>query len=529
MRLTTAIAAKPRYLQTADTTSLQAPTGGWDAVSALANMPKDRAVTLDNFIPRVGWIEPRRGFKEWATGLIDVNTPVETVMAYYAPDVADDKLFGVAGTTIYDCTSEGAAVATTETALTSARCQYTTFVNSSGAVYLVVCNGADNTKIYDGSAWTDITISGPGSDDLIVPYSYQGILWFVEKQSTSVWYFAPGAISGTATAFEVGPYLTLGGYIMTVCSWSVDTRQTVNDYFAIISSRGQVVVYVGTDPASVNTWQLVGVYNLAHPVGRRCAVKIGGDLAIITQDGITSMNTMLLADRTGGVKGSITARILNAVNDAVSHYSNNFGWQFISWPKESLAFLNIPVAENDEAMQFVRNNLTGAWCRFLGINANCWELFGDDLYFGGNDGVVYLYNWDTSDNGEPIVAQVNTAFNYFETRGYAKQFTMVRPIFTTDNFVIPGVGINVNFGQGAIVSTPDPLVTPGAEWDSAVWDDAVWPVESAVSTDWLSVSGIGNCASIVVKVAVGETGTQDGATIQLQSFDLMYLRAGPLG
>lgn len=528
MRETARSQRKAPFRSNISTDSIPAPTAGWDAISALASMDPDRAVQLDNWIPRPGWIEPRRGYIQWATGMTD---PVETLMPYYGDTTVDDKLFAIAGDTIYDVTDTGAAVATTVTTLTSARCQYTTFTNTSGLIYLVVCNGVDTPRIYDGSTWATMSITGPTSSTFVQPFVYAGRLWFVAEGATvtKIYYLALGAISGAATGFEVGPYMSLGGYVNSVASWSVDTRQTVNDYMAIISSRGEVIVYVGTDPSSANTWQLVGRYMLGRPIGRRCATKIGGDLAIITVDGVTSMNTMLLADRTGGIKGSITARILGAVNAATSAYHQNYGWQLLAHPHESIAILNIPISTNTEQMQFVRNNLTGAWCRFLGINANHWELFQDDAYFGGNDGIVYLWNYDAADDGEPINCTAKFAWNYMRSRGYSKRFTLIRPVITSDGNVVPGVGINVNFGDGAPVSTPNAVSSSGPFWDAALWDDAIWPIEGAVTADWQTIGGDGNVVSVVVQVQTTETGSPSGVLLRLNSCDIMYERGGPLG
>ncbi len=42
--------------------------GGWDAQSPLAAMPIQNAVILDNWIPRAGFVEIRRGFVPQQTG-----------------------------------------------------------------------------------------------------------------------------------------------------------------------------------------------------------------------------------------------------------------------------------------------------------------------------------------------------------------------------------------------------------------------------------------------------------------------------
>jgi hypothetical protein len=527
MRLTAAAQRQVLFRSNIQTTSIPAPTGGWDAISALAKMPADRAVQLDNWIPRPGWIEPRRGFIEWGTGM-GSTTPVETIMAYYAGSTTDDRLFSVAGSTIYDTTTAGAAVATTVTSLSTARCEYTNFTNSSNFHYQFVCNGVDVPKIYDGSTWADTAITGVTQNDLVQPCVYNGRLWFTRVNSLVPVYLDIGAIAGPAHEFPIGNFAGMGGYLQRIATWSVDTRQTVNDYLAFVTSRGQVIVYVGTDPADANAWQLVGVYNLGRPLGRRCTLKVAGDLAIITIDGVSSMNEALIADRSTGKRQSITERILGAINDATSSYGTNFGWQLIDFPTNSLVILNIPITTNSQQMQFVMNALTGAWCRFLGINANVWELFNDDIFFGGDDGTIYQWNVGSSDNGNNIACVAKSAFNYYGDPGHVKRFSMLKPVLISDGSVIPGTGINVDFGQNATISTPSPVTGLGPLWDSAIWDSAIWPEENTNQADWITISGLGHCASVVTNVTTADSGSDAGITLQLNAWSVMYERGGPL-
>src|SRR5690606_28772508 len=100
------------------------------------------------------------------------------------------------------------------------------------------------------------------------------------------------------------------------------------------------------------------------------------------------------------------------------------------------------------------NTVTGAWCRFLGQEANCWEVFNDRLFFGGNDGVVYESDTGGSDAGQPITYDLRTAFNYFGQRGMLKRWTMCRPLLTTNDVVTPGIAINVDFGENGVLATP---------------------------------------------------------------------------
>ena len=406
------------------------------------------------------------------------------------------------------------------TGITNARFQFTNFSNSSSSHYLIIVNGVDHEKIYDGSTWANTSITGPSAGSIIHIAAHKGRLWFVPINSTLVWYLAVGAISGSATSFELGDFMTKGGYVNAIATWSVDTRQTVDDYLCFITSRGQVIVYQGTDPSSSSTWALVGVYDMGAPIGRRCFLRVAGDLFIVCIDGILPMSQMLSTDRAAANRVSLTAMIMDTMRQAATAYSGNFGWQFISYPVGTLAILNIPTAEDTSAIQYVMNTLTGAWCRFTGMDAICWEVFNDKPYFGKSDGTVWLFDRDSGDGAQAIVATVESAFNYFNARGRRKRFTMVRPLITTDHRVTPGVGINVDYGSGAIPSAPTFSGTVGAQWDAAVWDSAVWPGEGTVTTDWQSLAGEGFCASIITQVSTVETGLAAGVLMRLNGFDV---------
>src|SRR5476651_2292819 len=78
--------------------SVPASIKGWDQLLSLADMPPDHAVVMNNFIPRPGYLEVRRGCKSWASGIGSNSTPVNTVMAYNSSDMTNSKLFASGGT-----------------------------------------------------------------------------------------------------------------------------------------------------------------------------------------------------------------------------------------------------------------------------------------------------------------------------------------------------------------------------------------------------------------------------------------------
>lgn len=501
--------------------SIPASVKGWDQISSLANMEPDHAVQLDNWIPRPGYLEIRRGSRVWASGLGTASSPVESVMAYNSPNLNNSKLFGVAGGTIYDATAGGVASATTITGLSNSRLQYVNFTNAAVAAWLVAANGLNTPVIYDGSVWANMTLTGVTPSDIVSWAVWKGRLWCVLVNSTKVGYLANSAISGVVTTFDLGQQMSRGGYVTAISTWTQDSKQTVDEYIAFITSRGQVIVYQGTDPSTANTFALVGVYDLGAPIGRRCFLRISGNLWIICVDGILPMSEMMTMDRAAAAKVAPTTMIQNAMMNSARLYSANFGWQFIEYAKGQLAILNIPQIENSTSVQYVMNTLTGAWCQFTGLQANCWEVLNDVPYFGSNDGSIYQWDYGAGDGLNAVTATVQTAFNYFESRGHLKRWTMVRPILTTDGSVTPGVGLNIDFGTDAPISIPSTASTVSALWDVALWDDAIWPLNSSLVANWTTVEGIGQCASIITKVATVDNGQANGVVLQLNGWDLI--------
>ena len=499
--------------------SIPASVGGWDQISSLANMDPTHAVQLDNWIPRPGYLEIRRGSEVWATGV--GNGPVETVMAYNSPNILNGKLFAVGGGTVYDVTAGGAATATTVTGLSNNRFQYCNFTNAAVDAWLVAANGVDTPIIYNGTSWANMTLTGVTPGNIASWTPFMGRLWCTLVNSTAVGYLGVNDISGAVTTFDLGVQMSRGGFITAISTWTQDSKQTVDEYIAFITSRGQVIVYQGTDPTTSTTFALVGVYDLGAPIGRRCFLRISGNLWIICVDGILPMSEMLTQDRAASAKVAPTTMIQNAMMNSARLYKQNFGWQFIEYAKGQLAILNIPQVENSTSVQYVMNTLTGAWCQFTGLSANCWEVLNDVPYFGDNNGNVVQWDIGSGDGLNAITATVQTAFNYFNSRGVLKRWTMIRPILTTDGSVTPGVGLNIDFGTDAPISIPSTSTSVAALWDVALWDQALWPANSSIVANWTTVEGIGQCCSILTKVATVANGSANGVTLQLNSWDLI--------
>lgn len=480
--------------------SISAPTGGWNARDSVANMPPEDAVTLTNFFPATTDVQLRNGYTKHATG---ITGQVESLIHYSSG--TDDELFAIAGGSVYDVTSSGAVGAAVVTGLTNSRFQYVNNTTSGGS-YIQMVNGADKMQFYNGTVWAE---DGDGA-----PYDVTGVntanctniqlhanrVWLIEKDSLKAWYLGTNAIGGAANVLNLSSVATLGGYLVAMGSWTIDAGYGVDDLAAFVTSNGEVIVYKGSDPSSANTWALVGVWQLGAPVGARCFLKYAGDLLLICQDGIVPMSGALQSSRVNP-RVAVTEKIQWAVSQAISLYGANFGWQLLYFAKENMLFLNVPVGEGSTQQQYVMNTISKSWCNFTGWNANCWELFLDDPYFGGNGFVGKA--WDgLDDDGANINADGFQAFNYFKTPGILKRFTMLRP--TLQCVGVPGVSaaLNIDFNTTDTTATVSFAPTSSSKWGTAKWGTAKWSAGTIIYRIWQGANGIGYCAAPRIK-AVG--------------------------
>ena len=372
-----------------------------------------------------------------------------------------------------------------------------------------------------GAYTINYAITGVNSNTFVHVNLFKNFLFFVQENSMEVWYLPVGQVAGAATKLDFGGIARMGGYIQAMGTWTIDAGQGADDYAVWVTNNGETIVYNGTNPDAAETWALKGVWQLGQTFNRRCFLKWSGDLLLLTQDGLVPLAAALQSSRLDP-RVNLTDKIFYAISQEASLYSGNFGWQINYFASENMLIINVPSTTGIQ--QFCMHTISKAWCSFSNINAKCWELSYDTMYFGG-DGYVGRF-WDSySDNGNNINAQVQQAYSYFDAPGQQKRFTMIRPIFQTDNG-LPGilVGINTDFdAQNSLgaVSFNAVSSTLGV-WDSAVWDEDVWGGALSLTKLWQGVTGIGYSGGIIMKVA------SQGIDVRWVSSDYVMERGGVL-
>lgn len=490
-----------------------APYNGWNARGNLANMSPLEAIVMDNIFPGVQDVSLRRGSASYATGF---TQNVRTLISYSGP--ASNKFFAAASNGIFDI-STGGAIGGAVQSCTNGAFSYVNFANSGGN-WLILVNGVDAALKYDGTTWTAAAITGVTPSSLCYVTAHQNRLWFVQNNSMNLWYLGTQSIEGAATQFPVGALFKKGGYIVAIGSWTVDSGTGKDDMFVIVTSNGEIAVYAGTDPSSIVSWSLIGVYTSYQPLGTRPLIDYGGDILYLSKVGLTPL-TRITQSSFLNATDEVSYNIDGAFLSAAENYGTNFGWQMLTHRAQNMLIVNVPVSSDTLSYQYVMNTITKAWCRFVNWNAACWGNYNGNIYYGGGHSVVEAWT-GVSDSGAPIVGSVAQAYSNLGMAGQ-KNITLVRPNIAFSQPFSVQAALDADFktfgGQTDIHYTTS---NGAAIWDSDLWNTGVWDGGSQIlDPKWLSIPGeLGYLHSLRVQLQSSQ------GSVSWTSTDYIARRAG---
>lgn len=506
---------RSKTLPAAQVKNFPAPVKGWNTVDSPAQMDPRFALRLDNWYPRGTYLEIRKGASEWAYG---VTGNVESLLPY-SPQSGADKLFAAGGANIYDASAGGNVGAAVQAGLTNGKWQSVNYAAASATHYLVAVNGADNMRYYDGAAWTTITgasvpaITGPNTNTFIHVNVFKQRLYFVPINKLSFYYLPATAVGGVATEFVLGSYFKEGGYLMAMATWTIDAGNGIDDLAVFWTSEGEVAVFKGSNPGDPADWELVGVFFIGKPIGRRCFVKFGGDMLALTQTGVFPLSKALLST-TLNREEAMSYFIDPTFRSLYSLYGSTWGWDITVWPAQTMLVVNVPNAT--EPQQLIFNYETRAWCRFTGWTAYCFCEWQGNLYWGGAGDVRLAWNGlydSTQSTAAAVVADAKQAFIYVDGRKTTKSFTAARPYLAVDAQLEFLLGLNVDFEDIPPVGVATYTVTGSSLWDSAVWDSSLWGGGQVIQKQWKSPTAkVGQCVAVCLRIGVTQIEVQWAST-----------------
>ena len=510
--------------------TVPSPTGGLNASASLADMPPTDAVSMRNWWPQPYGLSVRKGTREWALGL---GGPVNTIATWNSIS-GSGKAFAWALGWMYDISTRQRVNAPLLAGLSNSWWQTTQLVNAAGAHMLAV-NGADNGIVYNETGIHRLTVG-----DGIAAYTWknldpkaaveltvhQGRLWAVKQQSSEAWYLPVGQISGVLVKFDFGPLFSRGGYLAQLTTWTIDDGNGAEDHLVAVSSRGEAVVYGGTNPADDAKWTLVGVYYVGPPLpGRRSWAKISGDLVFLTQRGLVSTAAMLVSTKVKDSNLMKSSKIQFLLAEATTTFGTLDGWSFNYFPPINMLMVNIPVPTGTGPVQLASNDVMPEqpWTTFHEVPAICWKAYSEFILFGNADGNVMEFWTGYTDNkglaglgGDAIASSVQQAYTYLGGMAVQKQVDMYRINFITDtpyavsyasnllyDFTIPPVrSINAAVAPRSNRAGINPLGTVAeARWGIGQWDEDLWGGSSQIQANyWKQAIGLGYVVSLAISM-----------------------------
>ena len=499
-----------------------APARGLLKAGALAKGPPDAAEVLDNFIPTAEGARLRGGAVQTAT----VPASVVSLMVYRSG--AAENLFAATASAVYDVTAPANPLVSPAAAfsgLSGGDWAFTQFATAAGQ-FLVIANGTDSVRHYNGLTWTAPTITGVTSSLLSFVWSHKRRLWFVEKNTLSAWYLPVNSVAGAASEFPLDGVFRLGGSLLFGGTLSSDAGDGRDDSAIFVTTEGEVAIYQGTDPSSATDWALTGVYRIGRPLNKKAWFRVAGDTAVLTEDGIVSVAQAVSSDRTGLQVGAITSPIEGLWQRAIAARSTTSPFPALVWPTRTIALIGVPSA-SATPISLVANTRTGAWAQITGWAINALALFNDQAMFGTPSGQIVRADSGGNDLGVSytgIWVPKFQEFNSLETKYALRARAMWRAV--TQQTV--RLACFQNYALGTYPPLTANTVVNPLKWGAAVkWGARKWGGSNTIieGSDWQAVAGSGYALAPALVVSTNGTSSPG---FEVAGMQLLYETGRPI-
>jgi len=429
------------------------------------------------------------------------------------------KMFAGQQTKLFDVT--GTLPVLVKSGQTSGNYVAAQMTNLSGD-YLLVCNeSGDPVLRFDGTTWLTLTteITGgpvPGTaTNLTYVCKYRNRLYFIEKLSMNMWYLPIDSIQGALTKIPMSGAASKGGYLKFLAVWSVDAGDGIDDKLVAYTSEGEALIFTGNNPADPLTWKQEGRYYVGQPMGMNAHGTIGGDLLILTVEGIVPLS-QALQKTSGELELAMISRNIKRMwrEEVAARFAHP--WTMFRWDEFGGIFVTFPGGQPGNRYALAMNSATGAFARAVGWDAMCFLHMHTEMYFGTQAGFIMQAEVSGFDDGNhtkvPYVATLVGGWEMLQARAQMTHMRQARAVFTARAMepFIPQLDATVDY----IVTIPPPP-QPGEDlgtydvWDQGLWDHAKWDQKTVTNpmnqnTMWVSIGKTGFSHAPIVQVSVAQ-------------------------
>jgi hypothetical protein len=529
------------YALALQTLTLPAPTRGIVQSENEAYMGAGGANVQDNWAPTMRGVKLRGGSIRWSDlHALDATVPpvpsplrlpVISAFEYQSGNTA--KMFAANATKLFDVTVNGppTLVKSGQTSGNYVAAQMANAaVSALGTSWMIVCNESGDYPLrFNGSTWVtlDGTVAGTPTDGaskitgpvgsavefghgLSYVWKYRSRLYFAEAGSMNAWYLPIDSVGGVLAKIPLAGAATRGGKLIAGTSWSLDAGDGIDQKNVFITDQGEVLIFTGTDPADAANWRQEGRYNISPPLGMNAHIAVGGDLLMLTVDGIVPLSQAITKDSGQLELAMITRNIKPLWRENVTA-KRNWAWTAKKWDEYGALFVTTPGGAPGSRYLLAANNVTGAWCRFS-WDATCFIRMRADMFFGTQDGIVMQADRTGYDDGLPYVATLVGGWEMFGAPANEVVWLQARASFHSSG--------SEPF-QPQLSATTDYIITlppappawpdPGLRevWDQGLWDHARWDqpsvgVAPVRNTGWVSIGNTGFAHAPIVQVTVAQ-------------------------
>jgi hypothetical protein len=481
--------------------SFSGPTKGLIKSQRVGRGPDGGAEVLQNIFPTTEGGKVRGGSVTRAT----LPTAVIHLTNH---DTSTPKLFGATATGIFDITSPASPSLPPVAAvsgLTSGDWSSLQF-QAGGGNYLMMVNGVDDWREFNGTTWaarnagSSPAITGILTSKLSQVWSFGRRVWAIENNTLSAWYLPILSRAGAMTEFPLGSIFKLGGALLFGATWSTDSGSGFSENCAFVTTKGEVAVYQGADPAT--DMKLVNVYRIGTPLHKNGYFKAGGDLGILTEEGIQSLSAAINTDVSGLSRKSITAPVHEDwISIVKERLPGGPSFNCTLWSRETMLVIGVPKISGDLAKCLVSNSISGGWAEYTNWDVSCSVVFNNKLYFGSSDGKIREGDTTGTDDGAPFHCVYIPSFT---DNSKPNEKTLLRARCWIRSSLPYSIQLFGKTDFDAALPAPTSFSVSGdaSTWENAIWDNpgSLWQGSGRadlVQSQWQDISGLG------VKVSVG--------------------------
>ena len=392
-----------------------------------------------------------------------------------------EKMFAATATELFDVTAGGApiSVKSGQTSGNYSASQMATFggnnwliaVNETGDAPLRLKNGATWVTLPASGAAADgaSTITGPGGiprRQALLHLEISQSVFLHRSGSMNAWYLPINSVGGELNIIPLSGSATRGGKLVAGATWSIDAGDGIDDKCVFLTSEGEVLIFTGSNPGDINNWRQEGRYHISYPMGMNAILPLGGDLLIVTVDGIVPVSQAITKDAQQLELAMLTRPIKPLWRETVNAKRDK-PWSIRKWDEYGGIFVATPGGTPGNQNCLAANDATGAWTRIT-WDATCFLLLRGNMYFGTQSGKIMQADRTGYDDGVPYVCTLVGGWEMFQSHSQQVVWHQARAIFNAraaESFQ-PQLSATTDF-QIVIPQPPPPGPDPGVQdlWD----------------------------------------------------------------